>query len=598
MQSTSPSAPTPAGESDAELLHEYVQLRSETSFAALVTRHSAWVHGVAQRCLSDPDAAREAVQNVFISLGRKATRVNPAALAPWLHRATVLECKNALRREQNRRKALTTLAEQASQGSEEVPAPEPAWKAAEPLLDDALNRLPGRDRTLVLMRYFQRLSWREIGNTLGRSEDAARMAMGPALERLTNLLRRRGVVVPLTALTTLLSEAGNSSVPAATAGFVRETVSTLPPSTTLSWRTGGAAWLGTAACAVFGTLAGYWFMPVTDAAEASPRANRISAGNRQSSSASSRAEAFDLAGLLEELRTLQPSGNDPAKVVRLRAILARMPLGAIPQVLAILRTRQWSGDTRLVASAFFERWGFFEPEAACAAAVSPDFAGTIREATAAVLRGMNPDDLQRVVTVINTFHDGMDSSLVAAGAAVFHLGKLKAADLALHLERIKLPYIRWCLLNHLVWGDSFTSGPDGRPVSLVKLSPEEYAALAPATGKLSSQYGLIASQRLAGGWAKVDESAARAWATSLPERSRHRWGALSGVADIVAAHDPAGAMKLVEGLPWIDDISHHLERVAVRWMSADRPAALAWLETADVPVSVKDKLVGKKKSSR
>jgi RNA polymerase sigma-70 factor (ECF subfamily) len=556
------------------------------------------VQAVAQRCLSDPETAREATQNVFVFLARKASRLNPAALGPWLHRTTVLECKNLLRREQTRRKRLTIFAEETARANETSSAPDPEWKAAEPLLDSALDTLPRRERTLVVLRFFQRQSWREIGSALGRSEDAARMALGPALERLANVLRRRGVAVPRTALTALLSEAVSSRAPAAAAGLVRETLRALPSGAAHGWRSGTTTWLGTAACALFGTLAGYWLTPVTGATGATPRVNRIASGSRASADAVPRAETFDLAGLLEELRTLQPAGNDPAKVVRLRALCMQMPLEAVPRILAVLRTKQWSGDTRLVASAFFERWGFFQPEAACAMSVSPDFAGTTHEATGAVLRGMNTGDPQRIITVINTFPDEQDSSLIAAGAAVFHLGKLKALDLAPNLDRIRLPYIRWCLIDHLIWGDRLSSGPDGHPVSSIKLAAEDYASLAPATGKLDLKHGMLGSQRLAGAWAKVDEPAVRAWVSTLPERSPHQWGALSGLADAVAVHDPAAAIKLIEGLPWIEGLCHYQERVAMRWIKADRPAAVAWLESADIPVSVKDRLTGKKPGSR
>jgi hypothetical protein len=96
---------------------------------------------------------------------------------------------------------------------------------------------------------------------------------------------------------------------------------------------------------------------------------------------------------------------------------------------------------------------------------------------------------------------------------------------------------------------------------------------------------------LAGKWARADEAAVRAWVETLPERSPQQWGALTGLADAVSAKDPAAAIELVKEIPWNSAIRETLQEVAQRWLSKDRKAAQAWLQTADIPPESKKKLL-------
>ena len=53
--------------------------------------------------------------------------------------------------------------------------------------------LKDSDREALLLRYFERRSMAEVGSRLGLSENAARMRVERALERLRERLTRRGV---------------------------------------------------------------------------------------------------------------------------------------------------------------------------------------------------------------------------------------------------------------------------------------------------------------------------------------------------------------------------------------------------------------------
>src|SRR5436190_14820644 len=98
--------------SDGELLHDYVERRSESAFADVVERHTNLVFATASRGVSDAVAAQEVTQSVFIALARKAATLRrEPSIAAWLHKTTLLEVRQWLRGEMRRRKREQTAAE-------------------------------------------------------------------------------------------------------------------------------------------------------------------------------------------------------------------------------------------------------------------------------------------------------------------------------------------------------------------------------------------------------------------------------------------------------------------------------------------------------
>src|SRR5579871_4530002 len=75
-----------AGLTDGQLLEDYISLRDEGAFAALVRRHSPMVWGVCRRVLRNYHDAEDAFQATFLVLVRKAASIaSRELLANWLY---------------------------------------------------------------------------------------------------------------------------------------------------------------------------------------------------------------------------------------------------------------------------------------------------------------------------------------------------------------------------------------------------------------------------------------------------------------------------------------------------------------------------------
>lgn len=204
--------PSQKGNPMDPLLRKYIDSHSAEAFRELVERHIHAVHSQARRRLHDADAAHDVTQAVFLMLSQKADRLpEGTVLAGWLFRATRYACNNAQRAADRRLRHERKAAEMRSDRS----ASESEWAELEPVLDDAIGELRQADRDAILLRYFEQLSVREVGQRLGVSEDAAKQRVSRAVEKLRGILARRGATVAAAALATTLATNAVQAAPAA-----------------------------------------------------------------------------------------------------------------------------------------------------------------------------------------------------------------------------------------------------------------------------------------------------------------------------------------------------------------------------------------------
>src|SRR6266404_1833891 len=202
---------------DIELLRSYAHHGSEAAFGELVGRHVNLVYSTAMRVVGgDEHRARDVAQSVFTDLARKAVslcsraaestsseKATSFSLSGWLYTSARFAAANSVRAEQTRHKheekaqAMTQILQSGSS--------EPDWAELRPVLDDAMGILGQADRDALLFRFFDGKDLRTVGNALGLSEDAARMRISRALDKLRGVLANRGVTTTAGALSVTLA---------------------------------------------------------------------------------------------------------------------------------------------------------------------------------------------------------------------------------------------------------------------------------------------------------------------------------------------------------------------------------------------------------
>ena len=199
---------------DLTLLHEYARHNSEDAFTTLVARHVNLVYSVTLRQVQDPSLAEEITQAVFIILARKANSLgDKTILAGWLCRTARYAGANAakiqMRRQRREHEAhMQSLVTEISHGPDET------WARIAPLLDAAMEKLGQKDHDALVLRFFENRNFRDVGAALGASEDAAKMRVNRALEKLRKFFGKRGVVSTVAVIAGAVSANSVQAAPA------------------------------------------------------------------------------------------------------------------------------------------------------------------------------------------------------------------------------------------------------------------------------------------------------------------------------------------------------------------------------------------------
>lgn len=170
---------------DASLLARVGQ-GEEAAMRALVAAKLPRIHALAVRQLGRDAEADEVVQDVFLRAWRQARHWQPgrARFDTWLHRVALNLCTDRLRR---RRELLV------SEPAEQV---DPTLSADRQLerkemtsrVQDALTKLPPRQRDAIMLQTYQDLSVLEIAEVLDVSVEALESLLSRARRTLRSLL--------------------------------------------------------------------------------------------------------------------------------------------------------------------------------------------------------------------------------------------------------------------------------------------------------------------------------------------------------------------------------------------------------------------------
>jgi len=200
---------------DIALLREFAEHDSELAFAEIVARHVGKVYSVALRHTRNPHQAEDITQAVFVIFARKARSFSRrVVLSGWLYQTARLTAvtfiRGEIRRAQREQEAIMQTSTNANEPD--------FWPQIAPLLDEALAGLGEKDRNAVVLRFFDGKSMKDVGSALGGSEDAAKMRVNRAVEKLRSFFSIRGVALSGAAIVGTVSA---NSVQAAPAGLAK-----------------------------------------------------------------------------------------------------------------------------------------------------------------------------------------------------------------------------------------------------------------------------------------------------------------------------------------------------------------------------------------
>jgi RNA polymerase sigma-70 factor (ECF subfamily) len=177
--------------SDQQILDDFLR-GNERSFNELVHRYKEKVYWVARRMVIDHDDADDIVQEVFIKFYHSAKNFRgDSSLYTWLYRMTVNASLNALRRKKVRE--YLSLDEIATQYESDAPQPDEVLESLEQRseIEKAVALLPGKQRAVFVLRYYEEKSYEEIADILKTSVGGLKANYFHAVKKIGNVLKKK-----------------------------------------------------------------------------------------------------------------------------------------------------------------------------------------------------------------------------------------------------------------------------------------------------------------------------------------------------------------------------------------------------------------------
>lgn len=194
--------------SDAELLKAHIESRCPDAFREIVLRYGPMVLGVCRRILFHNELVEDAFQDTFVILANNGGRIRePDLLASWLYgvaRRTCMESQRKLRKETDR--VVSLPSEIMSQYPDREASSQVAEASIEVALRDAIDQLPDAYRAPLVLCYFMGETHASAAQALGVPPGSISTKLRVGQEKLRDKLKRMGFVVPLVAVTWLLSQ--------------------------------------------------------------------------------------------------------------------------------------------------------------------------------------------------------------------------------------------------------------------------------------------------------------------------------------------------------------------------------------------------------
>ncbi len=170
-----------------------------TAFATVLRRHGPRVFAALVRLTGDRSVAEDLLQETFARAHEKARTLRTEHVRAWLMRIATHLAMDSFRRQRKLR--LVSLSATCGDGDHcpEFSATMADPRAGEPSatmeLEEkrrrvrrAIDALPPKQRTTLVLAYYQQLSYAEVAETLGCSPGTVKTQMFRALKSLAQLL--------------------------------------------------------------------------------------------------------------------------------------------------------------------------------------------------------------------------------------------------------------------------------------------------------------------------------------------------------------------------------------------------------------------------
>lgn len=169
---------------DIEVIHSYLDSQASNCFSLLYNRYATKIFSKCISLLKDEALAKDATQEIFTKIFLNLSRFGEKSkFSTWVYSITYNYCIDYLRK-QRKQDIFSEDVDKVSDLADEGPETDEELLQMEvSQLRTVLDSIPIGDKTVLLMKYQDELSIREIADILDKSESAVKMQIKRAKER-------------------------------------------------------------------------------------------------------------------------------------------------------------------------------------------------------------------------------------------------------------------------------------------------------------------------------------------------------------------------------------------------------------------------------
>ncbi len=166
------------GLEDIEVIRRFLENQANLCFSLLYQRYAGKVYSKCISLLNDEGLAQDATQEIFTKIFLNLAKFGEKSkFSTWLYSITYNYCIDFLRRRKKQKDLFTDEIENAPDTPEEE-VPDEALLAMEvKQLKTVLDNLPLGDKAVLLMKYQDGMSIKQIAEILTKTESAVKMKL-------------------------------------------------------------------------------------------------------------------------------------------------------------------------------------------------------------------------------------------------------------------------------------------------------------------------------------------------------------------------------------------------------------------------------------
>lgn len=170
--------------SDDQVVMTYIKYQAALCFRILYDRYASKIYGKALTMLKDEALAEDATQEIFTKLFLNLDKFGGRSkFSTWVYSVTYNYCIDSIRRGKKNKSIFTEELDNPPDLVDENALDEALFAMEVEQLKQVLAELPEGDRSVLLMKYQDDMSIREISDIIQKNESAVKMQIKRAKEK-------------------------------------------------------------------------------------------------------------------------------------------------------------------------------------------------------------------------------------------------------------------------------------------------------------------------------------------------------------------------------------------------------------------------------